>query len=176
MKSLLNWIKRNDFKIFFVFILAILLIIFMINENQRKAKVIRVKEGDVISVTVNCPHHTDTLSMDNLKKLIERTNIEHPEIVLAQCRLESGNLESALTTSNNNFLGMKHANKRPTTSVGEKNGYANFIKWQDCVYDYMIWQSRYAKKLSEDEYFNYLSENYATDSTYVEKLKQIINE
>jgi flagellum-specific peptidoglycan hydrolase FlgJ len=102
--------------------------------------------------------------------------MEHPEIVMAQIRLESGNLESFLTRENNNFLGMKYPHQRPTTSIGEKNGFAEYNSWQDCLFDYLIWQSRYAKKLSVDEYYDYLKSTYAQDENYINKLKQIVNE
>ena len=51
----------------------------------------------------------------------------------------------------------------------------SYDSWEDCVYDYMVWQSRYAKKLSKDEYFDYLGENYAQDKSYINKLKQLID-
>ncbi len=168
-------LTRNDFGLLFLFLL-IVIGGYIISSQKETTNQVEVEQQEV-AVTVNCPHHTgDTLSLQNLEKLLIKTHMEHPKIVMAQIRLESGNLDSKLTRENNNFLGMKYPSQRPTTSIGEKNGFANFRTWQDCVYDYLIWQSRYAKKLSEDEYYNHLSNVYAEDSSYIAKLKQIANE
>lgn len=166
-------VARYDFAILFLFLLFVgYMIIDSYNKEQKE-----VPPQPEVNVTVLCPHlESDTLNLENLEKLMINSNMEHPEIVMAQIRLESGNLTSNLTKQNNNFLGMKHPGQRPTTSIGEKNGFANYATWEDCVYDYLIWQSRYAKKLSVDEYYEYLSSVYASDSSYIVKLKQIINE
>ena len=166
-------IARYDFAILLLFLLFVG---YMIYNSDKKKEEVQPQET-TLNVTVACPHHEgDSLSLENLKKLMIDSHMEHPNIVMAQIRLESGNLSSKLTRENNNFLGMKYPAQRPTTSIGEKNGYANFATWEDCVYDYLIWQSRYAKKLSVDEYYSYLSNVYAEDSSYIQKLKSIANE
>lgn len=114
------------------------------------------------------------LNLDTIFEFIKSCKIEHGDILYAQIRLESGNLKSFLTKANNNLLGMKHPRQRPTTSLGEKNGYASYDSWKSCIYDYMIWQSRYAKKLSRDDYFQLLGRMYAEDGSYEKKLRQIL--
>ena len=74
------------------------------------------------------------------------------------------------------MFGMRKARQRVTTAQGEKNEYAYYRDWIDCVYDYAMWSACVTSGLStEIEYFNKLSERYAEDSSYVLKLKDIIN-
>ena len=164
--------KTTTMKIFtiasFVCSLSCLVILSSNHGNMLPEKCMEQKEVDEIL-------YQDTLSIDLVREFLYSKRIEHPDIVLAQIKLESGNLTSELFIENNNFLGMKYAVQRPTGALGKKNGYANYDSWEDCVYDYMVWQSRYAKKLSKEEYFDYLGENYAQDKSYISKLKQLID-
>lgn len=168
-------IARYDFAILFLFLLIISIFIY-INVSEEKVEE-KGQTETVVNVHTECSKEkSDSLSILNIEELLVKTHMEHPHIVLAQIRLESGNLKSKLATENNNLLGMKYPYQRPTTSSGERNGYAYFDTWQDCIYDYLIWQSRYAKKLTEEEYYNYLESVYAQDEGYIKKLKQIANE
>ena len=117
----------------------------------------------------------DSITICMVEQLLKDNNMEHWEIVLAQIILESGRLTSNLSKSNNNLIGMKHPRQRPTTSLEERNGYAYYSDWRSCIFDYMIWQSRYAKKLSVEEYYQKLGETYAEDTQYVNRLKEIVN-
>ena len=64
---------------------------------------------------------------------------------------------------------------RPTTNKGEENGHAFFNNWKESVLDYAFYQSTYLNKIhTEEEYLKYLGENYAEDSTYVNKILQKI--
>lgn len=170
-QSVKQRIAMYDFALLFLLIVGMIVYI-----NYQKDET-KTSNETIINVQVACPHHPgDTLSLENIEKLLIESHVEHPDLVLAQIRLESGNLESQLTKENNNFLGMKYPSQRPTTAIREKNGYALYDNWRDCVYDYLIWQSRYAKKLTEEEYYNYLSKVYAQDNNYIVKLKEIANE
>lgn len=126
-------------------------------------------------VETNIETNEDSITICMVEQLLKNNNMEHWEIVLAQIILESGRLTSNLSKTNNNLLGMKHPRQRPTTSLEERNGYAYYSDWQSCVFDYMIWQSRYAKKLSVEEYYQKLEDSYAEDKEYVNKLKEIVN-
>lgn len=103
---------------------------------------------------------------------IEKLNIQHPNIVYAQMRLESGNYESNLAKNNNNYFGMKQPYHRRTLSIGETNGYATYESWVHSIIDYALWQKKYAYNLSEQEYYEKLS-SYASDKDYIDKVKQI---
>lgn len=115
----------------------------------------------------------DTICFENIMDLMFDLGIEHPHIVYAQMRLESGNFKSDLAKSNNNFFGMKQPRTRATASLGEKNGYAIYKSWSYSVLDYAIWQRRYAKGLSEEGYLEILSDRYAEDKKYVSKVTNI---
>lgn len=103
---------------------------------------------------------------------ILRLRLEHPKIVLAQAILESAHFESKLYQENHNLFGMTVAGSRPTTALN-KSGYALYSNWYDSLIDYSFWQIKYASKLSEEEYYQLLSEIYASDKNYVLKIKQI---
>lgn len=104
---------------------------------------------------------------------IVENGIQHPNIVLAQMRIESGNYQSKLAKKNNNYFGMRHPAQRLTVSLGQKNGYARYRNWAYSVIDYGLWQRRYANNLTEEEYLTKLSNTYAEDPDYVRKVKNI---
>ena len=105
---------------------------------------------------------------------INDCGIEHPHIVYAQAKLESGNFSSRLAVEDFNYFGMQVPAQRP--HLGVANGrYLKFEDWKHSVHDYLIWQMIYAKGLTEDEYFDYLGRVYAKDKYYVKKLKYILN-
>lgn len=108
--------------------------------------------------------------------LMQELGIEHPHIVFAQMRIESGNFKSNISTTNNNFFGMKHPKQRITTSKGNKNGYASYENWALSIVDYGLWQRRCASGLTEDEYYALLKDKYAEDDNYVPKVKGIAEE
>lgn len=103
---------------------------------------------------------------------MQQIGIEHPHIVLAQMKLESGNYTSKLALENNNYFGMKQPRKRATTSIGEKNGYASYKSWVHSVLDYALWQKEYASKLTENKYLDSLG-SYAEDKNYTLKIKKL---
>lgn len=106
--------------------------------------------------------------------LMNSVGMEYPHIVYAQMRLESGNFTSGLARECNNFFGMKHPRNRESTSLGaSEKGYATYENWAMSVYDYALWQRLYAKGLTEEEYLDMLSRNYAEDEEYVIKVKRI---
>lgn len=118
----------------------------------------------------------EQVSENRALSLMNTLEIEHPHIVLAQMILESGNFKSPLSQSNNNFFGMGHPQQRVTTSLGKNNGYATYKNWALSVLDYGLWQRRYARGLTEDEYYKMLGDKYAEDKDYVCKVKSIAGE
>lgn len=113
---------------------------------------------------------------DKFKNYLNELNIKFPHIVYAQAKLESNNFKSKIFKENNNMFGMKAAKQRQSTNKGEQYGHAYFDTWKDCVVDYALFQAKYLSSVkSESDYFNYLGENYAEDSSYVSRLKDLIN-
>ena len=113
------------------------------------------------------------ISAERVLTLLYTLNVEHPHIVFAQMRLESGNFKSDLAKNNDNFFGMKYPRQRATVARGVDRGYACYRSWSYSVLDYAIWQRRYASGLTEEEYLEMLSEKYAEDKAYVRKVKSI---
>lgn len=111
-----------------------------------------------------------------LKELV-RQEVKHPEIVMAQCRLETGNLTSHIYIQNNNLFGMKRCSvhpiykKRETTSLGTKNNHAYYSNWKQSIADYKLWQDRFYK--GAGDYYKFLEAiGYAASPTYIKKLKE----
>lgn len=118
--------------------------------------------------------HT-SFSVNKLIEAIEGYNFRFPHIVLAQAKLETSNFKSSIFSENNNLFGMKEAKVRLNTAEGTQRAHASYSTWQNSLIDYALYSATYLSKLrTEEEYFNYLSQNYAEDSEYVEKLKDII--
>lgn len=99
--------------------------------------------------------------------------IQHPHVVLAQMKIESGNYESSIARSNNNYFGMRQPSSRLTVSLGSRNGYARYRSWAYSILDYALWQRQYAWNLTEEQYLAKLGRTYAEDPNYVSKVKNI---
>nr|DAI33446.1 MAG TPA: Mannosyl-glycoprotein endo-beta-N-acetylglucosaminidase [Caudoviricetes sp.] len=111
---------------------------------------------------------------DEVYDYIFKLRIDHPDIVMAQCIEESGGFTSKLFVEGHNCLGMKVPGSRPTLAVGTMLGHARFNSWRECIADYAIWQSTFARRLTKDEYFAYLDRVYAEKKGYSSRLKAII--
>lgn len=115
-------------------------------------------------------------SSEKLKKALVSLNVKFPHIVYAQAKLETGNFTSKIFKENNNLFGMREAKVRPTTNKGTENNHAYFDTWYDSVLDYAMYSAAYLHDIkTEDEYFQYLSQNYAEAPNYIEVLKKTIN-
>lgn len=106
---------------------------------------------------------------------IKEMHFQFPYIIYGQALLETDHFRSRIFRENNNIFGMKEATKRINVSRGTQYDHAFYNNWMDSVYDYGLYYASYLSKLgSEDQYFNYLSDFYAEDTSYVEKLKTLI--
>lgn len=111
---------------------------------------------------------------DEVYDYIFKLRLDHPDIVMAQCIEESGGFTSKLFVEGHNCLGMKVPGSRPTLAVETMLGHARFNSWRECIADYAIWQSTFARRLTKDEYFAYLDRVYAEKKGYSGRLKAII--
>lgn len=123
---------------------------------------------------------TKPITGSSLVELIEQMNIQHPKIVVAQAIIESGHFKSKLFQINHNLFGMRKAYQRPTTRIPADidfyfESYAYYHNWQYSVFDYALWQSSFARNLSETEYLDLLKRTYAEDDEYISKIKKIIS-
>jgi flagellum-specific peptidoglycan hydrolase FlgJ len=90
---------------------------------------------------------------------IQRQGIPHPDIVLAQARLETGNFKSDRCRRDHNLFGIKHGKK-----------YARYRTWQESVADY---KARISTRYKGGDYYAFLRRiGYAKDPKYIAKLKQ----
>ena len=103
---------------------------------------------------------------DSVYTYIVELNIKHPDVVLKQAKIESGNFKSKVFQENNNMFGFKRAFKRANTQVDTNRGYAVYDSWQECVIDYALYQTYSAKNLGREEYINFLGKHYAEDPNY----------
>lgn len=114
-------------------------------------------------------------SADKLIDMIQEMNFNYPYIVYAQAILETSNFQSRIFKENHNIFGMKQAVIRITKAKGTQYEHAFYKNWIESLDDYALYSATYLSPLkTEGDYFNYLSQNYAEDSLYVSKLKQII--
>ena len=116
-------------------------------------------------------------SEEEMISLMKEWNIKFPHIVLAQSMLETNNYSSAIFVENHNLFGMKEAKQRVNLAKGTNRNHAYYDSWVESLLDYAFYQSRYLSNLkTESQYMNYLSNHYAEDTQYVQKLNKIIKE
>ena len=127
----------------------------------------------VVYKEINKPNQTiilaDTIKpysslMDsNVYREIVSNNIYHPDIVLAQAKLETGNYKSKACTIYNNLFGLR----KPDGS------YYKFNSWQESVKAYKDWvQNKYTPP---NDYYDFLdSIRYAEDDSYINKLRDMV--
>jgi len=102
--------------------------------------------------------------------------LQMQSIAVGVARLETGNYGSDIFNENNNLFGMKFPINRETTSIGEKNDYANFENITDSVEDYILYLQyfQYPMEASPETYVDYAYEKgYFTSDQgqYLENLK-----
>ena len=91
---------------------------------------------------------------------LRKHNVKHPEIVLAQAKLETGNFTSELCKKHGNLFGLKG-----------KKGYAKFGHWRESVKAYKEWVQY---KYKGGDYYVFLRTiGYASDPNYITKVKKI---
>lgn len=112
-------------------------------------------------VALNKQVINEPLNDKTLMKELRKNNISHPNIVLAQAKLETGNYTSSILKSHNNLFGLRKGNR-----------YRKFGHWTESVIAYKnLIQSKY----KGGNYYAFLtSEGYAEDDSYIEKLKDFV--
>jgi hypothetical protein len=138
-----------------------------------------VTENEIIElegVTYVINEDIDPFSREAFIRKIKDLKIKYPHIVMAQSIFETGGWKSHIFKENHNLFGMKEARSRISTAKGTQFNHAYYDNWQESLYDYAFYQSRYLSKInSENDYFNALDATYAQIGTkYSERLKFII--
>lgn len=117
----------------------------------------------------------DEFSQEKMATMLNDLNVKFPHIVMAQSMIETGHFKSSIFLENNNLFGMRRARVRINTALGTNKAHAYYSTWRESVYDYAFYQATYLHKFkSEKDYFEYIHASYATDKTYVRKIKKMI--
>lgn len=96
-----------------------------------------------------------------VKEELKKQNLKHPEIVLAQSRLETGEYTSEVCKKYNNLFGLRKG-----------NAYRKYNHWTESVTAYKeLIQSRY----NGGDYYQFLRRiKYAEDPAYIDKVKNLV--
>jgi len=160
-----NWLTVM-MKVFVIFAVIISLLGLTIQSTKQNRT-----ESEIMIIMADY----NEFSADKLIGMIQKMNFKFPYIVYAQAILETSNFQSRIFKENHNIFGMKQAVIRITKSLGTQYEHAYYKNWMESLDDYALYSSTYLSPLkAESEYFNYLGQNYAEDSQYVAKLRQII--
>lgn len=170
-ENTLEFIKVNPFiillKMISIFLFITIGLFLLVDFNDESSYVV---EDNIILI-----HPNTNFSEDKLIKMINELNFKFPHIVLAQSKQETGHFKSQIFKENNNLFGMKEAKVRINLARGTDKGHAYYYNWAESVMDYALYSATYLSKLkTEDQYYQYLQQYYAEDTTYVKRLKQII--
>jgi hypothetical protein len=168
MKPLSNW------KLILYTILAITFLSSISFIYGRITKITNLSdlEKEILIVDIN---NQNNFTQDKLVGLLKDLNVKYPHIVLAQARLETGGYKSRIFKENNNLFGMRQATVRINTASGTQHNHAYYDTWEESVYDYAFYQTRYLSGAkSEAEYLYVIGQSYAEDPTYIVKLKREI--
>lgn len=98
----------------------------------------------------------------------------YPEVIMAQCVLESACGTSAVGRRDNNMYGMKRVSSRVTTQVGsDKSGYGVYRNWKHSIIDRILWDRyNWKEKPTKLQYVMRIQGVYAEDPNYLGKLNK----
>lgn len=113
---------------------------------------------------ISQPEFMSKSADESLREALEFYDIQHPDIVCAQAILETGYFKSVGCVKYNNLFGLYNSKAKR---------YCRFNHWSESVVAYKEWiQQRYKP---QEDYYDFLARiNYASDSMYISKLKQIV--
>lgn len=106
----------------------------------------------------------DRTAKEGLIDALKYYDIQHPDIVYAQALLETGHFKSVGCLKHHNLFGLYNSKAKR---------YCRFNHWTESVIAYKEWIQRRYKP--PEDYYKFLSRiGYASDPTYISKLKQIV--
>lgn len=140
-----------------------LLVNFFTPKTTMVYKEINKPNQPTISADTDTVKAYSSLVDSNVYREIVSQKIYHPDIVLAQAKLETGNYKSKACTVYNNLFGLR----KPDGS------YYKFNSWKESVKAYKDWvQNKY---IPPNDYYDFLdSIRYAEDGNYTNKLKDMV--
>lgn len=163
--------RRDNFKWLFYLVLGVLIGMLigkytLASTQSHDTKVeITVKKDSIVTKkdTLYVKRVTKpSLNDNNLMAELKLNKIQHPEIVLAQARLETGGYTSKVCRTCNNLFGLRKG-----------DSYRSFSHWTESVKEYKrLIQSRY----KGGNYYAFLERiGYADCYNYTDKVRQIVN-
>lgn len=164
--------KNITLPVILVFILSTICSYFIFNTKKLDLKA----NLEVSPIVLKELLTENTFNQEKLKNYLKSLNIKYIDIVIAQSKIETGYYTSDIFKENHNLFGMKEAKLRPTTALGTNNAHAFYTGWRESCQDYALFQASYLRNItSEKEYLEYLKQNYAQDSSYVNKIIKLIH-
>jgi len=151
-----------------LFISATFFLLFFVAATK-KSEVLRLETEKTVYVGLD----TLTFTPENLKKLIEFYDIQFPDVVFEQSRLETANWTSDVWKDNNNgFRHRSHPRKWKGVEMAMINrDHCVFSHWTKSVEHYKLWQQANFKNGS---YIDFLATHgYAEDPRYANILKRV---
>lgn len=123
---------------------------------------VRIPEKDYATVPITKLE----LNKENFFLVCEIYEVQFPEIVYAQARLESANFKSKLFETKNNFLGLYNSKVKD---------FYEFGHWTECIRGYKdLLQFKYTGDEQIENYYQFLIDlPYAMDPQYITKVKKI---
>ena len=102
-----------------------------------------------------------SLTIENLKVVLEQQGVQHADVVLRQAITETGWFKcTKCSLTRNNIFGFYY-----------KKRYLEFDNWVECVRYYKRWQDRHYKG---GDYYAFLKKvGYATNPRYIQDLKSL---
>ena len=160
-------VKESTLKLIFYtyWILVGIVIGLLVNFFTPKTTVVykEINKPNQTIILADTIKHYSSLVDSNVYREIVSNNIYHPDIVLAQAKLETGNYKSKVCTVYNNLFGLRKSD----------GSYYKFNSWQESVKAYKDWvQNKYTPP---NDYYDFLdSIGYAEDVDYTNKLKNMV--
>lgn len=156
--------------------LSILILSIFLSFNSIKAQDAPVIPIGVPQVEYIKEQPKDTIEVfteQNMLKYMDSLGMKYVKFAVGQAKHESAHYKSKLFRNQNNLFGMVPAEKRKTTAIGKRNGYAVYRNWKDSVLDYYLMQQWILKRHpTKQGYENYIFRNYARDPLYKKKMQK----
>lgn len=124
----------------------------------------KVTTPPTVDTTAVTPDFMQKTAKEGLNEALTYYDIQCPDIVYAQAVLETGHFKSVGCLKYHNLFGLYNSRAKR---------YCRFNHWSESVVAYKEWIQRRYKP--PEDYYKFLSRiHYASDPTYVSKLKQIV--
>lgn len=130
-----------------------------IGSSSQKAPI--TKDTIVIRDTIFAKTVIPPLNKESVLSELNKANIPHSNIVLAQSILETGNYTSKLCKTHNNIFGLRKGKQ-----------YRKYDNYIECIADY---KRLISSKYKGGSYYNFLTNlGYAEDPNYISILKNMV--